>query len=181
MGWEGLGERAHGEQVRPGGGGREGRLGGSLWECSVVQSSFGCFCEGVFENKWAMRGSHVPSGAGLTQGPAALGSTPTWSCASTSGQSDWGPWYLCPQCLGGQLGTPSWLSPPPLPIRRGACAHCATAISSLPAASSRGGFLDIPLLISGAPPDSPNAVCLCMKSLFLCPRTSHCRNGAGWS
>ena len=64
---------------------------------------------------WAMRGSHVPSGAGLTQGPAALGSIPTWSCASSSGQSDGGPGHLCSQCLGGQLGTPSWLPPPPSP------------------------------------------------------------------
>ena len=44
-----------------------------------------------------------------------------------------------------------------------------------------GVFLDIPLLINGAPPDSPNALWLCMKSLFLRPRTSHWGNGPEWS
>lgn len=42
-------------------------------------------------------------------------STLAWSWASTSGHSDGGPGHLCSRCLGGQLGTPSWLPPPPSP------------------------------------------------------------------
>lgn len=110
MDWEGLGEWACGEQVRPGGGGREGRLGGSLRSCSVVQSRFGCFCEGVFENKWATRGSHVPSGAGPTQGPAAFGSWP-WGGLHTGLElglhlwaQRWGPWASVLPVPGGSAG-----------------------------------------------------------------------------
>ena len=76
MDWEGLGERPVGSQADQGSGGREGILGGGMRGCFGVQRRFGCFCERVLEKEQATRGSHVPSGAGLTQGPAVLHSGP---------------------------------------------------------------------------------------------------------
>lgn len=78
MDWEGLGERPVGSRADQGSGGREGILGGGVRGCSGVQRRFGCFCERVLEKEDSLstRGSHVPSGAGLTQGPAVLRSGP---------------------------------------------------------------------------------------------------------